>query len=334
LQFIVYGWKGQNGVMVYLDFQELHGRTCSGQDAVGNPTSDYEEWTPNDGRQNSKCLMGRSVTYVRRKADSECFNPDKFERPVTHEHCPCTQDDFQCDYGYERKKPDRNADQDKSGDVCVLSDTPPKHKDPFASTAEQCIGGSYRITKGYRRVPGDRCIGGGQWDAEEVPCPAGVLTSHGAKVVLILLVLVGISLCLVTAASKTDNMFELCSWSGIKKCFAAVLARFSGAAYVKSRDHYRAVGAAESNPLRATDEEDGFLDGEELGQQAQLRGTNVTSDRPSRRGGGGGSNQDPEEASPTVATPFAPLPPARRAARGPVPRLAPPTRADNDNLAV
>jgi len=46
--------------LTYLDFSSIHQRACEGVDNPGSSKSDYETWTPNDGRHNSdnKCYLG------------------------------------------------------------------------------------------------------------------------------------------------------------------------------------------------------------------------------------------------------------------------------------
>jgi len=46
---------------------------CSGYDVPGSDDSDYELWTPN-GKLSPDCLLGRKVTYIRRKRLAKCFN--------------------------------------------------------------------------------------------------------------------------------------------------------------------------------------------------------------------------------------------------------------------
>jgi hypothetical protein len=65
--------------------------------------SDYELWTPNDGRHGeSKCFLGQTVTYIRRKKDARCFNGEDHEPVVTRSACTCAEMDFECDFGYKR----------------------------------------------------------------------------------------------------------------------------------------------------------------------------------------------------------------------------------------
>jgi hypothetical protein len=66
------------------------------------PESDYEYWSPLNYHE-QKCLFGRKLKYIRRKRDAKCFNPEDIEKPVAVEPCPCSDEDWECDYGYYRK---------------------------------------------------------------------------------------------------------------------------------------------------------------------------------------------------------------------------------------
>lgn len=74
-EFVVYGTQTHPetfekiGVVVTLDFKDLHEPQCKGADSPGEKGSDYELWTPYDGRhgENNKCFLGQQVTYIRRK---------------------------------------------------------------------------------------------------------------------------------------------------------------------------------------------------------------------------------------------------------------------------
>lgn len=52
---------GTKAFLTYLDFSFLHKKQCSGADSPGSAKSDYELWTPNDGRHGSdnKCFLGQ-----------------------------------------------------------------------------------------------------------------------------------------------------------------------------------------------------------------------------------------------------------------------------------
>lgn len=110
-QFVVYGSyveKDQTepkGIVITLDFKELHEPQCKGVDNPDTPESDYELWTPYDGRHGeNKCFMGQQISYIRRKQDSECFNGEEHETKILRQFCPCTEIDYECDVGYYRSE--------------------------------------------------------------------------------------------------------------------------------------------------------------------------------------------------------------------------------------
>jgi hypothetical protein len=55
--------------MITLDFSGLHEPQCKGIDKPGTDGSDFEIWTPHDGRHGTedKCFLGLINEYVRRK---------------------------------------------------------------------------------------------------------------------------------------------------------------------------------------------------------------------------------------------------------------------------
>ena len=63
--FIMYGSRGDAGVLFQMDFSQLHEPQCKGVESAGSPTSDYELWTPTDGRSGEKCILGHQVTMHR-----------------------------------------------------------------------------------------------------------------------------------------------------------------------------------------------------------------------------------------------------------------------------
>ena len=72
-----------------------------GADSPDQDRSDYESWTPN-GKISPSCLLGKKVTYVRRKRSAVCFNGEEFEKKTSIERCECTEEDWECDVGFER----------------------------------------------------------------------------------------------------------------------------------------------------------------------------------------------------------------------------------------
>jgi len=197
--FIVYGWLESSGVLVFLDFSELHTRECQGIDAPDTDRSDYETWTPSDHRLSGKCLMGHKVSYSRRKAERPCFNPETYERQISYENCPCVKEDFECDYGFQRQEMS-NDKGEKSFDGPCVKDENPLHFEPV-STDQGCS--DFKLqTRGYRRVAGDTCVAGesSTLDPLVIPCPTS--GSSFGKIVLILLLLVAVTMFIVSLNSK------------------------------------------------------------------------------------------------------------------------------------
>jgi hypothetical protein len=88
--FVIHGIKQQNGkevgVLIHLDFNNLHQRPCN--------DTDYEQWSPSDmaGRN---CFLGQKTIYTRRKRDAECFNPVTYEPEQKIGICECSQQDYE-----------------------------------------------------------------------------------------------------------------------------------------------------------------------------------------------------------------------------------------------
>merc|ERR1712025_299563 len=106
-RFIIYGSKrlntgGKQGVLYLVDFSNFHERECKGLEQAGTVDSDYEKWSPTDGRYGDQCLLGHRLELTRRKRSAQCYNPVKHEKIITRYNCPCTEIDYECDYGYKR----------------------------------------------------------------------------------------------------------------------------------------------------------------------------------------------------------------------------------------
>jgi hypothetical protein len=195
--FIIYGTNTEEqGVLVHVNFQTLKLRNCEGADAADSKESDYEKWTPGN-YLGSTCLMGRTVSYVRRKQHSICWNGAEFERASFPTPCECTERDYECDYGYARS--------DKAGNPCEVVDPLVIHT---AAKPATCRPGSfYEESFGYRLIGGDSCVGGVDKRPKVHPCTdmAFGSVSHRAFVVLLIFSLGGLALGAVTAYSRVDK---------------------------------------------------------------------------------------------------------------------------------
>jgi len=145
-RFLITGTQGDNFVVLSLNFDDLHEKTCQGFEIADTASSDYETWEPSDSR-GDLCLLGRKTAYVRRKQDKECLNPPTFTGQTKHiiENCSCTEENYECDYCYIRN--DFNE--------CVLDTETCPDYDPY-TPPPICVEVWYR-SQGYRRVPGDTC---------------------------------------------------------------------------------------------------------------------------------------------------------------------------------
>ncbi|KAI9613309.1 hypothetical protein H4Q26_009909 [Puccinia striiformis f. sp. tritici PST-130] len=108
--------------VLQLDFSQMDRKKCQ--------TSDFENW------------YARKQYFKRRKPDATCYVGEKFQEPESHEeNCPCTDEDFECDYNYA---PDNN--------LCVPSA-------PEIIPAGQCANPNDKFlgSSGYRLIPGNTC---------------------------------------------------------------------------------------------------------------------------------------------------------------------------------
>ena len=146
-----------------LNFEELHQKPCRGIKEPGEKDSDYEYWSPYDGREGEQCLLGKRITYIKKKRDSECYIGDQFNEFEAIEYCPCTKEDYECDFGFYRSEENPQAPCTASINI---SYSPP----------EECAAGSnYTVSSGYRKITGDKCRGGITYNPIVLPCPVEVV---------------------------------------------------------------------------------------------------------------------------------------------------------------
>ena len=183
--FIVYGesYKSgtKKGVVVGINFGNVYPQ-CRNPQSPDSSNSDYEKWSPSDGRAGRECLLGRKITIVRRKRDAHCINDEAFERKIYVQNCECTEDDYQCDMGYERIEPGQPCTRvgGNTNDDIV-------HKPPLVCN------GVYHISRGYRRVPGDSCVNGVKYDPITLPCPyGGIFGGTGLMMFVVVIFVFGV----------------------------------------------------------------------------------------------------------------------------------------------
>lgn len=136
IKFILVASKKKDEWDTYtLDFAGIHERKCK--------DDDFELWharKTEDGKPG--CIMGRTQSFRRRKADADCFILDEFVDPEPKwETCKCTVEDYECDFNFVRED-----------DKCVPAG-------PVHVPDGQCkeADGKFKGSSGWRLIPGNKC---------------------------------------------------------------------------------------------------------------------------------------------------------------------------------
>uniref|UniRef100_A0A4W4F5V8 VPS10 domain-containing protein n=1 Tax=Electrophorus electricus TaxID=8005 RepID=A0A4W4F5V8_ELEEL len=130
-------------VAVTIDFEQLVTRECDEQD--------YVEWlahSDEDGAfETDGCVLGYKEKFRKLKKLSVCRNGWDYVVSKQQSPCPCSREDYMCDYGYYR--------HENSSECVKQPDLPDK-------TLELCLNGEMKElqTAGYRKIPSDKCEGG------------------------------------------------------------------------------------------------------------------------------------------------------------------------------
>eukprot|EP01111_Echinosteliopsis_oligospora_P015497 TRINITY_DN6152_c0_g1_i1.p1 TRINITY_DN6152_c0_g1~~TRINITY_DN6152_c0_g1_i1.p1 ORF type:complete len:409 (+),score=121.68 TRINITY_DN6152_c0_g1_i1:312-1538(+) len=139
--FNVFGYRVvdgvSKGVIIQVDFTSFHQRVCT--------MVDYYNWFPKaeeDQPFRQGCLLGQETAYVRRIRESQCYNGRDFETTEVFATCPCTREDYECDYCFENIE----------GHCSLTCD----NYDNQTVNPATCVG-NYSISRGYRLVADDKC---------------------------------------------------------------------------------------------------------------------------------------------------------------------------------
>ncbi|XP_067095330.1 sortilin 1b [Osmerus mordax] len=150
----VWGYRdtiiSQYWISFTIDFRELLTRDCGDNDYVQWLAHSDDISDPNDG-----CMLGYKERFLRLRKDSVCWNGRDYMVNKEPTPCPCTLDDFLCDFGYYRKE---------NSSVCV------EQPDLKGQVLEFCLQGREEQlqTSGYRKIPGDKCQGGNMPERKEI----------------------------------------------------------------------------------------------------------------------------------------------------------------------
>ena len=197
--FIVYGEtqskKGKTkGFTVGLDFSSLHKPECRNPDTPDTDSSDYETWSPSDGWLGHHCLLGIKSIYIRRKREAACFNSQQYERNKILEFCHCTEEDYECDLGFERLE--------IKGPCTAIGGI---NETERIKPPENCKG-FYNVSKGYRKVPGNQCKLGVSYDPMIFSCS---FTEFSYLSILLFLFFISILILLIYNFSNTLSLLPL-----------------------------------------------------------------------------------------------------------------------------
>ncbi|XP_065554503.1 sortilin isoform X2 [Lathamus discolor] len=142
----VWGFRGsfffRKWVSYTIDFSELLSRACEDKDYTIWLAHSSDPGDPGDG-----CILGYKEQYRRLRKSSVCRNGRDYVVTKQPSVCPCTLQDFLCDFGYYR--PENQSE-------CVEQPELKGHDLEF------CLYGRRELlrTSGYRKIPGDKCSGG------------------------------------------------------------------------------------------------------------------------------------------------------------------------------
>uniref|UniRef100_A0AAR2KZF5 PKD domain-containing protein n=1 Tax=Pygocentrus nattereri TaxID=42514 RepID=A0AAR2KZF5_PYGNA len=136
--------------LVKIDFRSIFNRRCT--------EVDYQTWHLHN--QGEPCLMGVKRIYRKLKPIARCVMGKTYSVSVMSEPCDCTESDFECDYGYERRTDGR----------C----TPAFWFQPSSMSRSCTTGHTFLNSTGYRKVVSDNCTAGvvDLYTARRLPCPS------------------------------------------------------------------------------------------------------------------------------------------------------------------
>nr|XP_019944759.1 PREDICTED: sortilin-like [Paralichthys olivaceus] len=181
----------QYWISITIDFRDLLTRDCDDKDYVQWLAHSDDISDPNDG-----CNLGYKEKYLRLRKDSVCWNGRDYQVNTQPTPCPCTLDDFLCDFGYYRQE---------NSSECV------EQPDLKGKVLEFCLHGKEEQlqTSGYRKIPGDKCEGGKMPERKEIDLskrcvsdlvgPELLIDIHSSKSVPIVVTIVIIMLLSIAA---------------------------------------------------------------------------------------------------------------------------------------
>ncbi|OLL21991.1 Vacuolar protein sorting/targeting protein 10 [Neolecta irregularis DAH-3] len=141
-KFTLLGSVGAKTFVLAIDFDGVVDRKCKLNEKHPKD-GDFEKWYARVIDGQPKCLMGHKQYFWRKKADSNCYVGEKYKDPVPEEEdCPCTDDDYECDYNFIKNFEGK----------CASVGPEPVKKGQCKNPGDKYLGFS-----GYRKIPGNTC---------------------------------------------------------------------------------------------------------------------------------------------------------------------------------
>ncbi|XP_074502201.1 VPS10 domain-containing receptor SorCS1-like [Sebastes fasciatus] len=152
--------------LVKIDFRSIFQQRCTSED--------YMTWQLHN--EGEVCIMGMKRIFQKLKANVRCVKARNQYISQMSDSCPCTEADFECDYGFERQ---------------IDGSCAPAFWFVPSATSRDCITGtSFLNTTGYRRALSNNCTEGTRlkYSPRRQKCPSQaprglqLLTSEGTLV--------------------------------------------------------------------------------------------------------------------------------------------------------
>ncbi|XP_054455725.1 VPS10 domain-containing receptor SorCS1-like [Anoplopoma fimbria] len=152
--------------LVKTDFRSIFQQRCTSED--------YMTWQLHN--EGEVCIMGMKRIFQKPKANARCVKARNQYISQMSDSCPCTEADFECDYGFERQ---------------IDGSCAPAFWFVPTVTSRDCIAGdSFLNTTGYRRASSNNCTEGtlSKYSPRRQKCPSQaprglqLLTSEGTLV--------------------------------------------------------------------------------------------------------------------------------------------------------
>uniref|UniRef100_A0A674AKX9 VPS10 domain-containing receptor SorCS3-like n=1 Tax=Salmo trutta TaxID=8032 RepID=A0A674AKX9_SALTR len=122
--------------LIKIDYKSIFNRKCT--------EGDYQTWHLHN--KGEPCVMGQKQIYMKRRPGNYCMLGKDYAKVLSAESCICRAHDFECDYGYERRREGN----------CL----PAFWFNPAVVSRSCSQGKNYLNSTGYRKVVSNNCIKG------------------------------------------------------------------------------------------------------------------------------------------------------------------------------